>query len=101
MKLTAKVSLYISEEVWAKFREETFRKYGSLRRLSSEVEDLMRSSLVGDRVMSEFEKLGVKLEGTIASREVKEKRPRLKGPSSEKLVRKMRQQRVVKALSRQ
>lgn len=97
----AKVSLYINEEVWAKFREEVFRKYGSLRKLSSEVEDLLRSTLVQDKVKSEFEKLGIKTEGSISSREVKEKRPILKGPSSEKIVREMRRKRVVEVLSRQ
>jgi len=97
----AKVSLYINEEVWAKFREEVFRKYGSLRKLSSEVEALLRSTLVEDKVKSEFEKLGIKTGSTISSMEVKEKRCMLKGPPSEKIVRKMRQKRVAEALSRQ
>ena len=99
--LLAKVSLYINEEVWAKFREEVFRKYGSLRKLSSEVEALLRSTLVQDKVKSEFEKLGIKTDGTISSREVKERRPMLKGPPSEKMVREMRHKRVAAALSRQ
>jgi len=97
----AKVSLYINEEVWAKFREGIFRKYGSLRKLSSEVENLLRSTLIEDKVTFEFRKLGIKVEGTISTQEVKEKRPMLRGPPSERIVREMRQKRVVEALSRQ
>ena len=98
--LLAKVSLYIDEEVWARFREEVFRKYGSLRKLSAEVESLLRSTLVGDKLEPEFEKLGIMVEGTISSQEVKERRPTLKGPPSERIVREMRHRRV-EALSRQ
>lgn len=97
----AKVSLYIDEEVWARYKEEVFRKYGSLRKLSSEVEALLSSTLVGDRLPSEFEKLGIKIDGTTSSEEIKEKRPKLRGPTSEKIVMKMRQKRIVKALPRQ
>jgi len=97
----AKVSLYINEEIWTKFREEVFRKYGSLRKLSSEVEALLGSALVEDKVAFEFKKLGIKTEGTISSREVKERRPALRGPSSEKIVREMRGRRVAKVLSGQ
>jgi hypothetical protein len=97
----AKVSLYINEEVWAKFREEVFRKHGSLRKLSSEVEALLSSTLVEDKVAFEFKKLGIKTEGAISSRELKERRPLLKGPSSEKIVREMRGRRIAKVLSGQ
>lgn len=91
--------MYIDEKVWAKFRERVFRKYGNLRRLSSEVEAVLCSTLTEDRVTSAFEKLGFKSEGTISSRQVKEKRPVLRGPPSEKIVREMRQKRVAEALS--
>ncbi|MFQ6086179.1 MAG: hypothetical protein ACE5OY_07985 [Candidatus Bathyarchaeia archaeon] len=96
-----KVSLYVNEEVWGRFREEVFRKYGNLRKLSNEVEALLRSTLVEDRVTSEFKKLRIKTEGTVSSWEVKKKRPRLSGPPSEKIVKEMRQKRVAEALSRQ
>lgn len=96
-----KVSLYIDEEVWAKFREEVFRKYGNLRKLSKEVEALLRSTLVEDTITSGFRKLGTEAKGVISSGEVKEKRPMLKGPPSEKIVKEMRQKRIVEALPRQ
>ena len=97
----AKVSLYIDKEVWAKFREEVFRKYGSLRKLSSEVETLLRSTLVEDKIMAQFEKLGVTTAGAISSRELRERRPVLRGPSSERIIKEMRQKRVAETLPRQ
>lgn len=48
---------------------------------------------------SEFEKLRIETEGTISSTQVKEKRPVLRGPPSEKLVREARQKRVAEVLS--
>ncbi len=95
----AKVTLYVDDEIWSKFRKAVFRKYGSLRKLSDEVEALLGSSLVEDKVTLEFEKLGIKAEGTISSREVKERRPTLRGPPSEELVKKMRQRRIAEAVS--
>jgi len=53
----AKLTLYISQEVWAEFRE-VFRRYGSLRKLSSDVETILSFTLVGDKVSSEFKELG-------------------------------------------
>jgi len=96
-----KVSLYIDEEVWVKFREEVFRKYGNLRKLSKEVEALLRSALVEDTITSGFGKLGIEAKGVISSGEVKGKRPMLKGPPSEKIMKEMRRKRVVEALPRQ
>ncbi|MBS7623343.1 hypothetical protein KEJ39_06685 [Candidatus Bathyarchaeota archaeon] len=97
----AKVSLYINKEVWAKFREEVFRKHGSLRKLSSEVEALLSSTLVEDKVTAQFEKLGFKTAGAISSRELRERRPALRGPPSERIIREMRRKRVAETLPRQ
>ena len=38
-----KVSLYIDEDAWRRFREQVFAKHGTLRRLSGEVEKLISS----------------------------------------------------------
>lgn len=96
-----KVSVYIDDSVWAKFRKQVFRKYGNLRKLSSEVEMLLRSIIIEDAVTSGFEKMGLKVNGTISSREIKTTRPRLRGPPSEEIVRRMRQRRIAEALSGQ
>jgi len=94
----AKVSVYINEEVWAKFRDGVFRRYGSLRKLSSEVETVLRSTLMEDIIVSQFEKLGVRTDGAISSQELKKRRPVLGGPPSEKIVREIRRRRVVETL---
>lgn len=96
----SKVSVYINEEVWAKFRGEVFRRYGSLRKLSSEVETVLRSTLVEDIIVSQFEKLGVRTDGAISSQDLKKRRPVLRGPPSEKIVREIRRKRVVETLPR-
>jgi hypothetical protein len=96
-----KVSLYVDEEVWMKFREEVFKRYGSLRKLSSEVEALLRSSLIEDALASTFNSLGVSVSGTISSENVKQGRPLLRGPPSEEIIREMRGKRAAKALPRQ
>jgi hypothetical protein len=93
-----KVSLYLDEEVWTKFKGEVFKRYGSLRKLSSEVEVLLRAFLIEDVLTSTFSRLGFRLRGTISSEEVKRGRPVLRGPSSEVIIRGMRGKRIVKAL---
>ena len=96
-----KVSLYVDEKLWIRFKEAVLRKHGTLRKLSSEVESLLRFSLVEQDIQSAFEKLGVKVESMISSDEVKRSRPKLRGPPSEELVRQMRGKYVAEALSRQ
>jgi len=93
-----KVSLYVDEKVWARFREAVFRRYGSLRQLSSEAEGLLRSFAVEDALVSAFRGMGVNVDGTISSRDIKLSRPTLRGPPSEEIVGEMRGRRVAKAL---
>lgn len=94
-----KVSLYVDEKVWASFKEEVFRKYGSLRRLSSEVEALLRDFAIEDALMSTFAKAGIKASGFISSDDVKHGRPALVGPPSEKIVRGARDRRCRGSIS--
>ena len=93
-----KVSIYINDKVWSNFKKEVFQKYGSLRKISSEIEELLRSMIVQEVVFSGFTKVGVKANGTVSSSEIKAKRPLLRGSSSEKIIRKMRQKRVAETL---
>ena len=95
-----KVSIYINDKVWSEFKKEVFQKYGSLRKISSEVEALLRSLIVKDAVVSGFKRIGVKAKGTISSSDIKAKRPVLKGPPSEEIIREMRQKRVAETLPR-
>ena len=96
-----KVSVYVDDSVWLNFREQVFQKHGNLRKLSSEIEKLLRDAIVEDAVISEFEKIGIKAKGTISSQEIKATRPLLKGPQSEKILQEMRRKRVAEALPRQ
>jgi len=95
-----KVSIYINDKVWSEFKKKVFQKYGSLRKISSEVETILRSLIVEDAVVSGFKRIGVEAKGTISSSDIKAKRPILKGPPSEEIIRKMRQKRVVETLPR-
>jgi hypothetical protein len=96
-----KVSVYVDDSVWANFREQVFQKHGNLRKLSSEVELLLQAAIVENAVISAFKKIGIADKGTTSSQEVKAKRPPLRGPPSEEILKEMRQKRVAEALPRQ
>lgn len=89
-----KVSVYVDDEVWHAFKEKVFKKHGNLRSISKEVDDLLRAQMVEEQVTSGFAKIGVKVNGTISSREIEENRPKLKGPPSEEIIREMRGKRL-------
>ncbi len=91
--------MYVDDAVWMNFKQQVFQKHGNLRKLSCEVEKLLRESVVEGVVTSQFEKLGIKAKGTISSQQIKAKRPPLRGLPSEAVLAKMRQKRVVEALS--
>lgn len=96
-----KVSVYVDDSVWASFKEQVFQKHGNLRKLSNEVEKLLRAAITEAAVISTFEKLGVKAKGTTFSQEIKATRPQLRGLPSEKILKEMRRKRVAEALPRQ
>ncbi len=93
-----KVSIYLNEEIWIKFKEAILRKYGTLRRLSDEVESLLRSSLVDEDIEKAFKDMNVEAEVSFSPEEVKRSRPKLQGPPSEALIREMRGKRIVESL---
>jgi len=95
-----KVSVYIDESVWLEFKQRVMRNHGSLRKLSKEVEELVRESNVETEVVCGIEKLGVKAKGTVSSQEIKANRPKSRGPSSKTIIEQMRKQRVEEILSR-
>jgi len=47
----------MDEKLWAKFKEAILRKHGTLRKLSSEVESPLRTSLIDEKVGRDFEKM--------------------------------------------
>jgi hypothetical protein len=95
-----KVSLYLDEELWSRFKEAVLRKHGTLRKLSDEVENLLRYFLAGEEIESGFERLNIKAR-TISIDDIKRERPMLRGLPSEFIIRKMRGRRVAEALSGQ
>jgi hypothetical protein len=93
-----KVSLYVDEELWIKFKEAVLRKHGTLRKLSSEVESLLRTSLVDEDIGQVFEKMGISVRVLISPEKVKQDRPKLRGPPSETLIREIRGRRVAESI---
>jgi hypothetical protein len=89
-----KVSVYLDDSTWLSFKKQVFQKHGNLRNLSSEVENLLRAEIVEHQVTSGFEKIGVNVRGTISSQEIKSVRPKLRGPSSEEVLKEMRRKRL-------
>jgi len=90
-----KVSLYLNEELWIKFKEAVLKKHSTLRKLSDEVENLLRTYMIDDGdIEKAFKNMGVNVKTVLSPEEVKHNRPRLRGPPSEALVRKMRSRRV-------
>lgn len=89
-----KVSLYLNEELWVKFKEFVLKKHGTLRKLSDEVENLIRSSMVNEDIEKAFKNMSISVKTAFSPEEVKRNRPQLRGPPSEVLIRKMRGGRV-------
>ena len=93
-----KVTIYVDDEVWEQFKAQVFHTHANLRKLSSEVESLLRDTIVEKQAISAFEKLGITAKGTLSSQEIKNLRPKLRGPPSQEIVREMRDKRVAQIL---
>ena len=89
-----KVTVYVDDSVWLNFKKQVFQKHGNLRKLSNEVEKLLRAEVVENYVISGFEKIGVVAKGTISSHDIKAARPKLRGPPSEEVLKEMRRKRL-------
>lgn len=88
-----KVSLYIDDAAWRRFREQVFARHGTLRKLSDEVEDLICSEDVQENVAVGTKKLGISVDRVLTPAGVKRLRPKLRGAVAESLLRQMRDQR--------
>jgi hypothetical protein len=83
----AKVTVYLDDDVWSKFRASVFEKHGSLKVLSKQVELSLKQALQEDEVLTYLARLRGK------GRLKKHDRPHLKGPPAEVDVREMRRKR--------
>jgi hypothetical protein len=83
----AKVTVYVDDQVWSKFRASVFQRHGSLKVLSKEVEQSLKQALQEDEVLSYLARLA-------RTRGAKgQPRPPLRGPPAEVDVREMRRKR--------
>ena len=83
----AKVTVYVDDQVWSKFRASVFQRHGSLKVLSKEVEESLRSTLVEEDVLPYLAKLKASLNPKTRVR------PEQRGPSAEAQIRRMRRRR--------
>ena len=83
----AKVTVYLNDDVWSKFRASVFEKHGSFKVLSKEVELSLKQALQEGEVLTYL----ARLRGTGGPK--KHVRPRLKGSRAEVDVREMRRRR--------
>ena len=90
----------MDESAWRRFREHVFAKYGTLRKLSDEVEALICSEDTEGTLMLGAKKIGVKVDRAMSPSQIKRIRPKLRGASAETIVRRMRTERSDGRLSR-
>jgi len=83
----AKVTVYVDDQVWSRFRASVFQRHGTLNVLSKEVEESLRSTLVEEDVLPYLAKLKASL------RPKTHVRPLKKGPTAEAQIRRMRRRR--------
>jgi hypothetical protein len=94
-----KVSLYVGDEIWDKFRRTVLRRTGDPKTLSSEVQNLIKDSLVEDTVVAGFEKMKVEFK-PLSSMQIAPVKPSF-ATSAEASLREMRGRRHDKTVSRQ
>jgi hypothetical protein len=83
----AKVTVYVDDQVWSKFRASVFQRYGTLKVLSKEVEESLNSALVEGDVLPYLAKLKASLKPPTRAR------PKQRGLSAEAQIRGMRRRR--------
>lgn len=83
-----KVGIYVDEETWKEMKEFTFRKYGTTRKLSSEVREILKANLPLRTVEEGADALKVSTK-RISGESVKKGRVEMPSSSTE-IVREMR-----------
>ena len=80
----AKVTVYVDDQVWSRFRASVFQRRGSLKVLSKEVEESLKSTLVEEDLLPYLAKLRARLNPKTHAR------PPQRGPPAEAQIRRMR-----------
>lgn len=86
----AKISLYIDDGAWKRFRGQVFARHGTLRGLSEEVERLICSEDIEMAVSAVAGKLGIPIERGLTASAIKRARPKLRGAVAERILGQMR-----------
>lgn len=93
-----KVSLYFKDETWTRFKKSVLRRTGDSRSLSSEVQALLEDNAVEDSLRTGFGQMKIDTK-PISSSKIVPMKPSV-ATSSASTIRKMRQGRLGKAVSR-
>ena len=83
----AKVTVYVDDQVWSKFRSSVFERRGSLKGLSRDVEESLKSTLVEEDVLPYLERLKASINPMSRAR------PKGKGTTAGPQIRAMRRKR--------
>lgn len=89
---TVKTTINIDEETWNEFKKTVSSRYGSIRKLSSAVEEAIQSFNTAELLNRFSGLMGIDTSTYPSVREIKEKRPRLEVSAGE-TVRAMRDER--------
>ena len=93
VKSLGKVSIYIDDELWQKFKKMVVQRTGDTRSLSKEVQSLIEETIVEKALLGTFKKLGLNLEKLPSFGDVKAV-VTVKPTSSGRMVREMRDERA-------
>jgi hypothetical protein len=86
--MVLKVGVYVDEETWAEMKKLTFRKYGTLRELSREVNRILRENLTLVALREGAKSIGVE-PTKISEDQIVKGRPAMRGSSLE-IIKEMR-----------
>jgi hypothetical protein len=87
-----KTTINVDKETWNEFKRTVSSRYGSVRNLSSAVEEAIQSFNTVELLNRFVEQKGIEIEVFPSVREIEEKRPKLESSAGE-AVREMRDER--------
>lgn len=83
-----KVGVYVDEEVWNEMKNLTFKKHGTLRELSREVNELLKANLLLPILRRGADSFGIQIR-RVSEEEVVKNRPKMRA-SSLRIIKEMR-----------
>jgi len=95
-----KVSIYMDEDVWKRFKKLVVARTGDMKALSKEVQKLVKESLVEDTLLNGFRSLCPSIEQLPSARSVEAVIPSVPA-SAGRTLREIRNERLAKGVSGQ